>query len=202
MRFTAFSFLLLAAFLISSPLLATGGDAQGARNFVQSVGERALAVVKEGAGDGTRAKLEKMFIDNVDIAWIGKFVLGKHWRAASEEQRKQYMENYQRFIVKNYTKNFTDYAGGDFKVTGAREERPGEFLVSMEILRPGAQPVLVDYRIRKNGEYKVFDIIVEGVSLINTQRSEFGSVVSREGMDRLIEQLGSRGEAEEAQGDK
>jgi phospholipid transport system substrate-binding protein len=90
---------------------------------------------------------------------------------------------------------FTDYTSGTFKITDAKSDGDDEFTVSMQIKsdESGSEPVMVDYKIRSDKGHKnnfaVFDIIVEGVSMITTQRSEFTSVVANKGMDYLITQL-------------
>jgi phospholipid transport system substrate-binding protein len=98
-------------------------------------------------------------------------------------------------LLKHYTSRFSDYSSGGFKVTNSRDDGEGEYTVSMQIIPPDSnEPVLVDYRVRKdNGSYKIFDVIVEGVSMITTQRSEFASVLNSEGIDALIGKLGTMG---------
>src|SRR6185312_2833088 len=99
----------------------------------------------------------------------------------------------QKFLTLHYTTRFTEYTSGDFKVTGSRDDGNNEFTVSMQIQSEDKQsdPILVDYRIRKNGDgsLKIFDVIVEGVSMITTQRSEFAAVITNHNIDYLINML-------------
>lgn len=172
---------------------ATAATPDDAKNYARSIGGKVLVILNDKAlDDNTKlTRLEGLFVDVVDVKWVGRFVLGQYWRQATPEQQNAYIDAYGTFLVKNYTSNFADYGGETFVVTTSREERPGEFFVRTEIQRTNGEPnVLVDYRVRAQDKgFKVFDIIVEGVSLINTQRSEFASVVSRQGMDKLIELL-------------
>lgn len=164
-------------------------------SYVQSVGELALSTISNPSLSDAdkRATLEKLFHENLDFQWVAQFVMGRYWRQATDEQKARYVDAYKNFLTKHYTSRFSEYTSGSFKITG---EKPGtdtgETVVGMEIKgnNAGEPPILIDYRVRaENGGYKVFDIIVEGVSLIQTQRSEFGAVLNKEGIDGLISRL-------------
>lgn len=166
------------------------------------VGGLADQTLKTISNDGLnkrqkQAKLDKLFSDNVDFPWVGRFVMGRYWREATDAQKKRYLKEYQKFLILHYTSRFTEYTSGDFKVTGSEDDGDGEFTVSMQI-KPGdqsdnGQPILVDYRVRhEGGGFKIFDVIVEGVSMITTQRSEFASVIDKGGIDYLIGQLAAK----------
>lgn len=178
---------------LSSPANAAGID--DAKTYARTIGDKVIGILDDKAlGDDVKLqKLEALFVDVVDVKWVGRFVLGPNWRKATPEQQAAYLEAYGAFLVKHYTSNFAEYGGETFIVTeGRQEQRQDEFFVRTEIKRTGGQPpVLVDYRLRadKDGNFKVFDIIVEGVSLIATQRSEFTSVINRQGLDELVRLL-------------
>ncbi len=182
---------------LSSP--ASADTVENASKYVESLGNSAISTLsnKSLSKEVKQSKIEKLFRENVDIAWIGKFVLGRFWRQASDEQKKSYMKEYETFLVHNYATRFTDYTSGSFKITDAKSDGDDEFTVSMQIKADdgGNEPVMVDYKIRSDKGHKnnfvVYDIIVEGVSMITTQRSEFTSVISNKGMDYLISQLAS-----------
>lgn len=173
-----------------SALAATADEAKA---YADSIGSRVLKVLNDPKqGEKTKiSSLEKLFTDVVDVNWVGRFVLGRHWKEAKPEDQAEYLKAYREFLIKHYTSRFTKYSGQTYTLPIAREERKDEFFVRMEIAQPqGQAPVVVDYRLRSsNGKFKVFDIIVEGVSLITTQRSEFDSMVSRKGMEALVAKL-------------
>lgn len=200
---------LLTAFLLSSVQVALAASADDAKAFANTIGDRVLVIIQDESldNDAKLTKLEAMFTDVVDVQWVGRFVLGRHWRSLDESQQDAYQAAYRNFLIKHYVSNFVGYSGETFTIPQAREEREGEYFVRMEIQRPkGQQPVIVDYLLRSDGgDFKVFDIIVEGVSLINTQRSEFGSVVERKGIEALITKLKAKSdnlqaEMEQAEG--
>lgn len=176
---------------MTQPALAASAD--DAKAYASNIGDKVLDVMNDDATANAKklSQLETLFVDVVDVDWVGRFVLGRHWRATDEAQRDAYLDAYRDFLIKHYTSRFAEYSGETFTVEDAVQRREGEYMVRMNIQRPqGQAPVIVDYMLRENGEsFKVFDIIVEGVSLISTQRSEFDSVVARNGVEKLTEML-------------
>lgn len=172
---------------------AIAATADEAKTYTNAIGEKVLEVMNDKSTPDAEklVQLEALFVDVVDVDWVGRFVLGRHWRTASDEQKEAYRPAYRDFLIKHYTSRFAEYSGETFSIEQVEERRKDEFMVRMNIQRPAGQaPVVVDYMLRSAGkDFKVFDIVVEGVSLINTQRSEFGSLVERKGMDSLIAAL-------------
>lgn len=184
---------------------ASADDKSQASAYVTDLGKKALAVITGSTSkEEKNAALEKMFIANVDINWIGQFVVGRYWKAANEEQKRQYMENYKNFLVSHYTSNFAEFTNADFEVTRVVPDESGGDIVTMRIKRPQAEDLVVDYTVRKNsaGAMKVYDITVEGVSMITTQRSDFSAVIAQNGFDYLIAQLKMRSLQEKDTGNK
>lgn len=180
-----FATFVAACSLYAGPVLA--GSPDEAKIFVNSVAANVLEVIKTDKTEREKlAALEVIFADAVDIPYVGKFVLGRHWRSASAAQRTAYLAAYQPFVIKNYAGKLTRYSGQNYTLENARATGD-DYTVTMEILDPGNPSVFVDYRLREHaGSYKVVDIVVEGVSLVATQRSEFNSIVTRKGIDYLI----------------
>jgi phospholipid transport system substrate-binding protein len=188
------SFALAAALFVSATSVAQAASTQDAAKYIETVGNQAVATISDKSLDKAKkqTKLETLFGDSVDFKWVGRFVIGRYWRDASDAQKERYLTEYKKFLILHYTSRFTDYTSGSFKITGSKQDGEGEFTVGMQIQPGGSggEPVLVDYRVRADGKnFKIFDVIVEGVSLIATQRSEFGAVLAKGGIDHLIEQL-------------
>ena len=180
MRKFAASALMVAMLALPHGAMA-GATVEEAKTFVSNVGASALTIIKESGSKQQKAKkLEKLFSDSVDVPWVGRFVLGRFWRTATPEQQKKYITSYEEFLVTHYAGRFSEYSGGEFKVTEANQDEDGNFLVNMRIMSPENQEVIVDYRVHATdgGKLKIYDVVVEGVSMIQTQRSEFGSVLA------------------------
>ncbi len=186
---------------LGTPAISLADDKAEATQFANDLGNKALGVITDASlsKEARRKQLEGLFEENVDINWIGKFVLGRGWRDASEAQQQQYLANYKTFLIKHYTSNLTEFTDANFEVTRVEPEERGGNVVTMNLKRPGAEDAVVSYTVRKNdsGKLNVYDIVVEGVSMITTQRSEFNSVVSQKGLDYLITELGNRSKAAE-----
>lgn len=178
-----------------APALAAGAD--DASKYIEKIGSQALSTISNGALSKAQkqSRLDKMFSEHVDIPWVARFVMGRYWKQATDQQKTKYLKEYERFLIKHYTSRFTDYTSGSFSITGVREDSDSEYTVGMELVgnKKNEPPVAVDYRVRRqNSGFKVFDIIVEGVSLITTQRSEFSAVIGQRGIDHLITQLSNK----------
>lgn len=190
---------LLAAVLFLHAGAAQAGDVNGAKGFIDKVASQVLNILKtDNAIPEKQKKLETVFTDKIDTPFVGKFVLGGHWREATPVQQKDYLSSYGPFVIKNYAAKLTHYSGEQYKLTNARQDSDGSFLVTMEIMGGSASdaPIVVDYRLRsQDGSYKLADIVVEGVSLLATQRSEFNGIVQNKGLDYLIAQLKKSAEA-------
>ena len=130
----------------------------------------------------------------IDLPLIGRLILGRHWRSASEEQQQEYLELFRAFALDNLATRLHVYDGQDFEVVGAQAVNERDALVQSLVSGAGQQPLKVDWRVRelRDGGLVAIDVIVEGISLIVTQRSEFSAVIERSGMDGLLEELRRR----------
>jgi phospholipid transport system substrate-binding protein len=131
----------------------------------------------------------------IDLDLVARLILGRHWRTANEAQRAEYLELFRAFALHTLASRLDVYGGQDFEITGAKVVGRQDALVSTRILSEGP-PLAVDWRVRELDDRSLvaIDVIVEGVSLIVTQRSEFGAVIERQGLDGLLAELRRRAE--------
>jgi phospholipid transport system substrate-binding protein len=184
--------LLVAVLALGFGASAALADTKTAAIFVDKVASDALKIVQQQVPIASKqVQLETLFKSNVDIPFVARFVLGRHWNVATPVQQKAYLSAYEPFLMKHYVGRLLKYSGQSYKVAGTKEDADKGVVVTMELVDPGKPSVFVDYRLRpeQGNRYKVTDIVVEGVSLLNTQRSEFNSVVSSKGIDYLISAL-------------
>ena len=138
----------------------------------------------------------KLFDKNFDIPSISRFVLGKYWKQASLDQKKNFIKAFRNYVVKTYSSRFNEYSGEKLKLVNYENEKnPKIFLVHTILERQDAPVIKVDWRIgKKKDRFVILDIIIEGISLAITQRSEFVSVIDQnEGsIDQLISLLKER----------
>lgn len=181
----------------SSAILAAAGQdsvAEGAKNFIVSMGDRGINFLgNEGMShDAKKAEFRKLLNESFDMNTIARFSLGSYWKSATPAQQQEYMKLFNNMIVKVYSKRFSDYKGQKFEVKSARKENEKDSIVTSFIIPNDGPQVQVDWRVRnKGGQYRVVDIIVEGVSMSQTQRSDFASVIQRGGgkIDVLLTHL-------------
>ncbi len=128
------------------------------------------------------ARFRELFHSDFDCPGIARFVLGRYWRDASPEERQEFVKLFEDYVVFVYTARLSNFGGETLKVRGSRSDGDG-VIVSTDVASPGSpSPLRMDWRlVSDNGHYKINDIIVEGVSMAVTQRSEFASVVQRSG---------------------
>lgn len=178
-----------------------------AKNFIQGLGDKAIATLSDKSITPEEAgkTFRKMLVDSFDLDLIGKFAIGANsWKSASSSQRQDYLKLFEQLVVQIYSDRFSLYNGEKWKVVDAKAEDDRDSYVSGQILKanPGAPPVEVDWRVRnKGGKPQVIDVIVEGVSMSVTQRSEFAAVLQKNGGDfgAFLKTLGERVSAAGAQ---
>ncbi|MEM9439033.1 MAG: ABC transporter substrate-binding protein [Pseudomonadota bacterium] len=175
----------------SAPTTAASDGDPG--TFIQSLGQQAIALL----ADDTLAPIDRqhafreLLTDRFDMTSIGRLVMGRHWRQMTEAQRKLFGPLFEDFVVTTYSRRLAAYSGETLKVGHTRNAGKSLIAVGSEVARARGQSVNVDWMLRRNkGRWYVIDVVIEGVSMVITQRSEFATVISqRGGVDGLIETL-------------
>jgi phospholipid transport system substrate-binding protein len=190
--------------------LAAAAQELGPEDLVKKVTQEVLDAIKSdkqlAAGDKRRAiKLaEEKVLPHVDFEEATRLAVGRGWAQATPEQRKKLVTEFRNMLVRTYSNAITAYEGQTMKVMPVRM-KPGDTDVTVhnQFIRPGGKPVLLDYSMRKTDSgWKIYDIVVEGVSLVLTYRSEFDAVVKQEGIDGLIKRLAQKNTPAAAGGSK
>jgi phospholipid transport system substrate-binding protein len=186
----------LAAFWLGGRRAQAVVSADAARQMIQEVGVEVLAVLRDPAL-ANQQKFERLvaLLDGpIDLEIIARLILGRHWRTASEAQRAEYLELFRAFALDNLASRLHVYDGQDFEIVGAQAVNERDAVVATRVTGGGRPPLKVDWRVRERdgGDLVAIDVIVEGVSLIVTQRSEFSAVIERSGMDGLLAELRER----------
>lgn len=167
---------------------------QAAHKFVSDMGKDAIGFLSNDKLSSGQKKdsFEKLLNHKFDMDTISRFALGRNWKTATPDQRKEYKKLVNDMIVDVYSTRFNDYQGQSFAVKSSKPTGKRDYLVSSLIVPAQGSKVKVDWRVRdKNGQLKIIDVVVEGVSMTLTQRSEFSSVIQRGGgnVDALIAHL-------------
>ena len=180
----------LAVTMLAYPAHAaptSGGDT------VQGLYDALLGTMKSGRSlgqSGRFARLEPVIRRTFDIATMARLSVGSSWATLSEEQRRQVVESFGRYISAIYADRFDSYAGQKLQVTG-EQPATGGIMVKSQIIKASGEPVNVDYMMRRNGDtWLISDIYLDGaISEVATRRSEFAAILKNEGIDGLIAAL-------------
>ena len=190
----------LAAFIIgllaAAPLAAQEAGKQtspdAAAKFLGKLGNEAIQVLNGTGGsiEAREAQVRQLMSQNFDLQRIGRFVLGQAWNGASEDQRAEYLQLFSEYVLATYSRRLGGYSGEQFRVIKSEPAGKEDVVVFTEIARPSGPPLVCGWRVRETGgSHKILDVMVDGLSMINTQRAEFAAVVQRQGVDGLLEML-------------
>src|SRR5438105_10260203 len=168
--------------------------------LVQKITAEVLAAIKSdkqpAAGDKQKAlKLaEEKVLPYIDFEQATRLAVGRAWSQASPEQKKRLVSEFRNMLVRTYSNAIEGYQGQTLKVLPARgKQDPEDTTVRTQFIRAGGQPLPIEFHMRQTDKgWKVYDIVVEGVSLVMTYRSEFDAVVKQEGLDGLSKRLAQK----------
>jgi phospholipid transport system substrate-binding protein len=169
-------------------LVCVAGNARSAEVdtpavFLEGFGAQAIKLLADTApGEAKReAEMRRLLNDGFDIDFIGRFVLSRYWRSASDAERAEFRQLFEDYLIAAYGKRFGTYSGERFVIGQTFPQDDERAVVRSDVVRPGGDTMTVDWRVqRREGKWKVVDIMVEGVSMMVTQRSEFTALLQRE----------------------
>jgi len=178
-------FLTIISLLIALPSLTAAPNviAADASVFMNELWHHAVEVLSKKLPQTERlARFRELFHADFDGPGIARFVLGRYWRSASEQEQQEFLRLFEDYVVFVYGTRLSNFNGETFKVRSSRTDDSGT-VVSSDIVGPsGDAPIKVDWRlITDKGAFKINDVVIEGISMLVTQRSEFASVIQRHG---------------------
>ena len=176
---------------------ARANEADVVAGFVRELSEQAIAVISaDELSDAERTgELRRLLTSSFEVDPIGRFVLGRHWRHATEAERAEYSQLFEDFIVATYASRLARFASETMTVEGARLERENSAVVDSIVARGGSERIALNWHLRRiNGDWRVVDLVIEGISMAVTQRSEFASVIRGNGgrIDGLLSAMRQR----------
>ena len=189
----------LIAWVMLAAVLSVAGVARAAVDdaaiFINQLGIQAIETLRatDLTLDQREAKFRSLLSRGFDLHFMGRFVLGRYWRAATTDQKSDYLTLYGEYLLQTYTARLGGYTDDSFTVTGARQASEKDVVVSTTLVRPSGLEIAADWRVRVlDGKFRIIDVMVEGISMAVTQRSEFAAVVRRDGIEGLLAILRAR----------
>lgn len=173
-----------------------------AESLVEQLVARIFEIVAQDGLDEHSAMvtLTSVVEERADLTLLGRLILGRHWRLASPEQRAEYDRLFRDYMLDAFVRRLRPYAGAEvgaiderFRIEGSRAASRHDVVVRSRLMPPSSPPLRVDWRVReRGGDARIIDLVVEGVSLLVSHRSEFAAVLDARGMDGLLAELRSR----------
>ena len=170
--------------------------------LIKSIAQDVITIVKQDkdiqAGNQKKilALVDAKVLPSFDFTRMTQLAAGKYWRQATPEQKNALVTEFRNMLVRTYTKAFTLYRDQSIEVAPLKlAATDTETIVKTRIVKAGAQPTAVDYQMKKSDNgWKVFDVVIEGVSMVTSYRGSFASQIEQpgnvsQGIDALIKSL-------------
>ncbi len=163
-----------------------------AKNFMKEISDSAFRTLNSNKADSLKQQeLTKLFVHAVDIDWVGRFSIGRYWKDLNDEEKIEYSKNFRKFLIKQYVSRFKNYNNETYNIIKTISEENNKYIVFTTIKSASGNNIIANYKIHqtKSGDYKIYDVIVEGISLLNTHRSEFNSLLSEGNKKKFLTSL-------------
>jgi phospholipid transport system substrate-binding protein len=191
---------LAGAFLLLGASFATARADDSATRLVERTAEDMLRTL-----ESRRAEIDanpqliyqlvgSKLAPHFDFDMITRSAVGKDWNKASPAQRMELVNAFREVLVRTYAKALLKYSGQEIVYQSSKPgTRSGTVVVPTQVRAPGAPTIPIDYRMHKlGGSWKVYDVVIDNVSLISNYRGQFRATIGREGIDGLISELRSK----------
>jgi phospholipid transport system substrate-binding protein len=200
------NFLMAFRFFIVLTLLgfsAASFAVESPDELVKRTADDVLTTVKNDkdiqAGDQEKvfALAEEKIVPNFNFDKVSRMVLGKNWTKATPEQKTAFQAEFRTLLIRTYASALSKYKNQTIEYKPFRMVNASSIAsVKTQIIQPGGQPIAVDYTLEKQAEtWKVYDIVIEGVSLVTNYRGQFAQEIRQNGMDSLIRKLADKNTA-------
>ena len=168
---------------------AQGADTRISK-YVDDLINKSFTVLKDTTKsmDEKIIESETLISTNMDLEWMSKFVLGKYRRALTPDEVAKFTKLYSVYVVKSYSSGVKNFKNQEIKVKSQQELTKGEYVVKTLLLRQDLDPLQIDYlaRVTPSEKIKIFDVVTEGISLINSHQAEFCNILSSRTFKDLI----------------
>lgn len=190
--------LLLAAALVASSITCANDLAPD--ELVKATANDVMAIIKAdkdiqgGNQKKIHALVDAKVLPHFDFTRMTRLAVGRYWSQASPEQQQKLVSEFRNLLVRTYSTSLSNYKNQTIDYKPLRmNPADTDVVVKTTVLQPGGQPIPIDYAMLKTaGGWKVYDIMVDGVSLVVNYRSSFAQEIQQGGMDKLIQTLADK----------
>ncbi len=156
------------------------------KEFTENLANEAMGIIMSSeANDAKVNSFTKLFMENCDLRYVGRFVLGQYWKGLEDSEREAFLQSFTDSVIMSWASRFNTFQGGKLEINSVnKSENPNSkdhFVNSTMTFTNGTKPAEVVWRERldKEGKVKVIDIVIEGISMAMTYRNEYRSVLQR-----------------------
>ena len=173
-------------------------SSEEAENFIKKTTQQGIEeLVNSNVSDAEKkARFTKLFNDDLDLDFIGKFVLGRYWKTSTSKQRADFIDVYRKLNIQTWSERFNEFKGKHFEFLGTESSKSADqIFVNTQVPMDEGAPASVKWRVKEtNGRLRIVDIVIENVSLAQTARSEYTAYIKKspKGVDGLISDLKAR----------
>lgn len=187
-------FIILSCLFLGN--IAFAEEKSTAKQIVDKFQLELIDVMKNGNKLGFSGRYDKLkdpVTNSHDLAKIARIVVGKEWEKLTEPQQQQLVDVFSRLSIASYAHNFKDYDGESFSFDTEEETTRGGVVIHSHLNIPNDKPVKFDYMLKEKGEsWRIINIIANGVSDLALKRSEYTTILQREGFDALIAKINEK----------
>lgn len=173
------------------------------QSIVKNASDRMMKAIKDNKAkldenpDEIFGLVEDILMPNFDFDKMSKLALGKNWRGASESQQQRFTEEFRLLLIRTYSTAMLEYTDQEIRFLPFHDDPATKKVkVDMEIIQQGGPSIPMSLSMYQNdaNEWKVYDVKIDGISLVTNYRATFTTQIRNEGMDKLIDNLASRNE--------
>ena len=193
-RRTIFSVFVACLIALSGQTVSANSqtDLKEAEAYVNELGQRTIQSLHgRDKDDPSRVTLMRdLLSESLDVARIGRIVLGPQWRKVSKDQQSEYQDLFREYALTKYALLVSGYDGETFSIINSQQAGRRDAMVFTNIVRDGKPLAAVGWRItNQDGMLKILDVKVEKISMVQTEKSQFQTILQKDGFDGLLSQI-------------
>ncbi len=184
----------IVALPLSAPAVAPAADT--AAKVVEGLHAELLFVMKQAKKLGYAGRYQRLaptVTASYDFPYISKVVVGRYWRSFTAEQKSQFIRIFSKLSIATYANRFDGYSGERFKTISRQELKRGHRLVKTVLIKANGEEIELDYILYKNNDqWRIINVIAEGVSDLSLKRADYTSYLKKKGVDALLKKLNEK----------